>query len=961
MDLQDKYPKCQAYPPVPNWYTSNIAAIIEPHFFVYATRNIIVILGLKDFRYFNSITAAKEKINAINAHDVFCYVGGADKTVRVWNIVANSLTTSHAVHKAEITALKVIRKGTVIISGDKAGRVVVAEAFRKDQTISAKVNSEVTCISTVHRDHTDYAAIGYGNGIVLVEEITENLELKTVYQFSSENDPIMAIDWQKKFSDGQWPWLAYSTKRLKRIVIYDIPSQTEVAPIHLPKPPAKATGQQVSSAWIEVSWSPCVENRLYVTSYVGTILVFDIAPRAAKIRNQERMENHSRNVFSINWYNGGTNCITTSLDSQVIKWNVNNQKCLQVMKTQAAFPYALDISPTAPYRLSIAMGDNAIKLWDFQKNESVMGSKGENHNYYTSSIVWKGLQGKTLRILCHPSKEGLVAYVNEYGRLGLYDTLNQRYTYFKQLYKSMECPMIAWGFDLSTCLYDMDMTDTLIACSSNDVNIYVYNINQPNQPVIALNDILEQRNPLWYDTLKSKDGVHRTCMAIDKKCIAFGHVDGVVEVYCRSTLQLVYVSNFHRQKITAMDWKDDYLATASEQGIVAIHDLTSQMTESTDTVLPTSEIYKSMQCNQKTITVLKWTREPNKYVLAAGLQDGHVVVWEMDKIIAVFDQHRASILSICWNHCDQHVLFSSSEDRFIYQWSYMDYKVSAPIKFGSSLYDREMTRINQHGSKNNKRKKDGQMDSRLCDLKKQKVIEVNKDMMVSTLQSEKSASRLNKERKCMYLANVMFDGRIEAVMKELLAELNEQERSDPLVNQYAGIFTANDSHEPDIYEFLFGDKEDAFQLARIEEKSIQTKASTQSINDMSIGFDKQLAMNLMLSQADTLFDETKSSILDWIVLAMSPQAGKDVWIDLMKKQAKKMERENQYHLAASCYIACSHIYDAIEIYQRYGLYREAITLAKLRLPKDEQLLSELYLKLASQFQTGEEDQLAAIW
>lgn len=74
----------------------------------------------------------------------------------------------------------------------------------------------------------------------------------------------------------------------------------------------------------------------------------------------------------------------------------------------------------------------------------------------------------------------------------------------------------------------------------------------------------------------------------------------------------------------------------------------------------------------------------------------------------------------------------------------------------------------------------------------------------------------------MYLANVMFDGRIEAVMKELLAELNEQERSDPLVNQYAGIFTANDSHEPDIYEFLFGDKEDAFQLARIEGNIMDT-------------------------------------------------------------------------------------------------------------------------------------------
>lgn len=154
----------------------------------------------------------------------------------------------------------------------------------------------------------------------------------------------------------------------------------------------------------------------------------------------------------------------------------------------------------------------------------------------------------------------------------------------------MECPVIAWGFDLSTCLYDMEMTDTLIACSSNDVNIYVYNINQPNQPAIILNDILEQRNPSWYNTLKSKNDAYRTCMAIDKKCIAFGHVDGVVEVYHRSTLQLVYVSNFHRQKITAMDWKDDYLATASEQGIVAIHDLTSQVADSTGNVQRTDLI-----------------------------------------------------------------------------------------------------------------------------------------------------------------------------------------------------------------------------------------------------------------------------------------------------------------------------------------------------------------------------------
>lgn len=90
-------------------------------------------------------------------------------------------------------------------------------------------------------------------------------------------------------------------------------------------------------------------------------------------------------------------------------------------------------------------------------------------------------------------------------------------------------------------------------------------------------------------------------------------------------------------------------------------------------------------------------------------------------------------------------------------------------------------------------------------------------------------------------------------------------------------------------------------------------------------------------------------------------AGKDVWIDLMKKQAEKMEKANKYHLAASCYIACSHIYEAIDLYQKHELFREAIVLAKLRVPADEELLSNLFLKWANHLQVKEEDQLAAIW
>lgn len=99
MDLESRYPKCQAYPPVPNWYSSNVTAVMDPHFFLYATRNYIVMLDLKELRYFNSFTASFDKINAIATHGIFCFTAGVDKIVRVWNTLTNTLTTSYSEHK----------------------------------------------------------------------------------------------------------------------------------------------------------------------------------------------------------------------------------------------------------------------------------------------------------------------------------------------------------------------------------------------------------------------------------------------------------------------------------------------------------------------------------------------------------------------------------------------------------------------------------------------------------------------------------------------------------------------------------------------------------------------------------------------------------------------------------------------------------------------------------------------
>lgn len=113
MDLQSRFPKYQAYPPVPNWYTSNITAVVDPHLFLYATRNVIVVLGLENLKYFNSFAVSNDKVEAIAAYDTFCFTAGADKAVRGWNILLGSLITTHTEHEVSVSYffLNIMRPG----------------------------------------------------------------------------------------------------------------------------------------------------------------------------------------------------------------------------------------------------------------------------------------------------------------------------------------------------------------------------------------------------------------------------------------------------------------------------------------------------------------------------------------------------------------------------------------------------------------------------------------------------------------------------------------------------------------------------------------------------------------------------------------------------------------------------------------------------------------------------------
>ncbi|OWF45310.1 gem-associated protein 5-like [Mizuhopecten yessoensis] len=91
----------------------------------------------------------------------------------------------------------------------------------------------------------------------------------------------------------------------------------------------------------------------------------------------------------------------------------------------------------------------------------------------------------------------------------------------------------------------------------------------------------------------------------------------------------------------------------------------------------------------------------------------------------------------------------------------------------------------------------------------------------------------------------------------------------------------------------------------------------------------------------------REELSDWLV-SMAPMANFDTWITVCEDYATQLESEGQYHKAATYLLAAQKVYEAIELFRRHRLFKEAIALAKVRLSPFDPVLEELYTLWAQQ-------------
>ncbi|KAI7869777.1 WD40-repeat-containing domain protein [Spinellus fusiger] len=572
------------------------------------------------------------------------------------------------------------------------------------------------------------------------------------------------------------------------------------------------------------------------------------------------------------------------------------------------------ISPEAPYEVAVGMGDNSIKLWTFSGlGKSI--KKRKRHDMYEATSFWKGLQGQIEHIAWHPKRAGILAYSTQYGRVGFYDVHSNRNTVFKAYHKQDSSPSIAWG----PLVGATGTTDVLVSCGSESV--FVHEVAQCNQQPVRLESLLQENNSAWIQSINAKSNVKRTCMAMDPSgsYLAFGYTDGVVDVYSTETLKLVFVTNAHRHAIQSLAWQSStLLASGCKNGIIAVHTLSLQGTE-TSSEIPVCDasVSRLFSAHKKAITDLAWSTHKETPLLASTSLDMLAYVWTLTsaKPIACFREHRGRIFSVCWGILEPDELFTGGDDKFIFRWKYTHYPYTLECAHG-------------------------------------------RDLLHLTEEAGKTSYSL-LQRYCLTLAASFYGGDPEKVVQYVKGKLPETLVSGQVNDYTRWVSPDNDLNHKLL--MLFGSKNEVRQLLSEEGKKIYSRGDVHQNST----FDMQLAMDAIRGHYAS-FDQyvagsSDNSMTDWIALALSPMAGKETWMTMMETQAEKLAKAEHHFLAATCYIACSKIYEAVHVYRKGGKFREAIALAKTRLPTDDTLLGSLFSDWANALQKTDQEDLGALW
>ncbi|CAG8533434.1 16452_t:CDS:10 [Acaulospora morrowiae] len=521
-------------PPAPNWNSSKALGFsMSTNMLAYASSNNIILFNAETLSFEGTFIGHTDRVNALTFCDTLCATGGADTTVRCWDVISRKQLFVISKHKSEIYALEWLANKKFVISGDKSGDISVWDPSKNKSNKIYFIQSPI-CDIVASPTIEDSLAIGFQNGAIIIVKIDSDLNGKIVRRLKGHDMEIQSLSWEtpKHHSFVNKYTLLASGSRDKTVHIWNVEEECLEKVINLPHPMHHLTEQQKSRFWVATAWIP-ETNRVLSSSYMGDLLMWDLDISATKY--QKFVSSHTRSVFTIVVYPCGTKAVTISMDQKLTLWDIIQRKPIVSIGCIPKQVNDISISVADPHRLAIACGDNNIRIWDISNRL----------NPFSCALYWKGIKNKITYIECHPSKEGLLAFGSDLGNIGWYEIYSDKSKTFNSYHKG-KVSAIRWCKPswIKSEPYSEESGDycLIISCGS-DGNILLNDITNPKKSS-CINDRIHEANPEWIKVLRDKSGYlpkkNEISFHPDGRFLVVGNVDGSIEAYDLPSFKIIY-------------------------------------------------------------------------------------------------------------------------------------------------------------------------------------------------------------------------------------------------------------------------------------------------------------------------------------------------------------------------------------------------------------------------------------
>ncbi|RIA92993.1 WD40-repeat-containing domain protein [Glomus cerebriforme] len=910
-------------PPSPNWFLYNIVSLSpETNFLAYAAATTVFLLNAETLQYVGYLSGHSNKINALDTAGYLCVSGSSDKTVRCWDMESQKQVASLTSFKSDIQAVAWTTDRQLIVSGDKLGDLTIWNHNNNKMNKCYFIQSPVDYIAASPTHHR-LIAVAFHNGAILVVNIDSNLNGHITRRLNGHDLEIQSLCWEPGNDITSEYTHLVSGSRDKTIRIWNVEEEKLARTITMPGPSPHLTDQQKGRLFMSTVWVPG-RNWLISASYMGDVYIWDLDILPAKF---QKFNIHHRPIFTMQFFPRGTRMVTTSMDRQIIIWDIIERKPIITAVTNSQTISDLAISPADPYKLAIGGGDTSVKIWKFANLQ----------NPYDISLYYKGLKTKISSLKYHPTKEGLFAYGTDIGTIGWFDEFqnDKNFKTFTSYHKS-KVYSIQWCAPEWLNWSVKETPGMFILSCGGDGQILLSDIAKPKAPSISVNDMIKEVNTDWIQILKNKSGYlpKRSEIAVHPtgKYLAVGNVDGRLEVYELPSLKIIYHNVGHRATINKLSWcppdtegNSFLLASGSDDTLITIHNLSDQEKLASTVYIPTSSCMQILRMHKRGVTDVSWCPTNTTMILSSSF-DGTAIVWNLSdgSPISLFCGHQPHSRVFCteWSLHDEDLVFTAGDDATCFAWRPSEnlYKQKkdtlSEIKPDSVLPNEKSSSTAQSIAStetvivHSTVKKDIGLPTevgRKPDNRSSKKIKKLKNLLpVSSI----PARRKNLQYKIFELAHKLHGGEWEKAMnlwddKEL------------------GKENVVDSQKSTFDQLFFGEK---YMARKVMSKEVAAHNETgATFNLGGLEANPAILLDLWSSNFTSLVKRTEDSEefyeQDWMILALSPIAGRDVWLSMMRRQAQKLAAKNDNHGAVMCWIACGEIHEAIKVYCKAEMFR----------------------------------------